>query len=108
MFENLELFPPAKRNLLIAKYKIGGGNLEALGKLQSACFELGVVSKEEHGKLEEGGFVAHVTLGKFRGMKVEQSTAVERVVRGVEKGLDGSIVRALELPFKELCLCGGA
>ena len=105
-FNRLELFPPTKRNLLVAMYKIGTGNLEALSRLQKACLDLGVLSREEHVKFEQGDFVAHVTLGKFRGMKAEQSTAVERVVNRVSEGLDESIVRSLGLPFNELCLRG--
>jgi len=68
-FAALELFPPSKRNLLIARYSIKGKNLEAVHKLQAACFEMGLVSKEEHTKSQSTEFIGHVTLGKFRGMR---------------------------------------
>lgn len=61
-FESLELFPPTKRNLLIARYRIAGGKLAALRRLQVACFELGLVSKEEHAECQNTDFVAHITL----------------------------------------------
>jgi len=106
-FERLELFPPTKRNLLVARYKIAGRNLEAVRKLQAECFGLGMVSmEEEEGRLKGEEFVAHVTLGKFRGMKAEQSTGVERAVRKLNEGLEENVLMELGLPFREVCLCG--
>lgn len=106
-FEALELFPPSKRNLLIAKYHIKGGNLDALRKLQVACYELGLVSEEEHTISQKTDFIAHVTMGKFRGMKSEQIGSVEKAVAKVNALLDAKAKEGLSLPFESACICGG-
>jgi 2'-5' RNA ligase len=106
-FKVLELFPPTKRNLLIAKYIIKGKELEALRKLQMACYEIGLVSEEEHAKSQSTEFVGHVTLGKFRGMRADQSSAVQKAIAKVNSLLDGTARQSLLLPFEAACLCGG-
>ncbi|KAH8594851.1 hypothetical protein B0O99DRAFT_165256 [Bisporella sp. PMI_857] len=105
-FTALELFPPTKRNLLIARYNIDGQNLDAVRELQKACYEQGLVSEEEHIKSQGSDFVAHVTLGKFRGMRADQSSAVEKAVLQVSAFLGETGRQALELPFEAACLCG--
>jgi len=103
-FEALELFPPAKRNLLIAKYTINGAKLAALWKLQVSCFETGLVSKEEHARSQGNDFVAHVTLGKYGGMRADQLSSVDKTVLKVNNALDQSDQQALALPFEAACL----
>lgn len=106
-FEALELFPPSKRNLLIAKYRISGQDLDALRKLQIGCFELGLVSENEHDKSQGTDFVAHITLGKFRGMKANQSSLVDKAIADVNATLTPEFKRTLALPFQSAYLCGG-
>jgi 2'-5' RNA ligase len=103
-FDSLELFPPSKRNLLIARYLVDGAALEAIRALQNACFEAGAVSLEEHTALQNTPFVAHVTLGKFRGMRTDQISAVDKAVATVNKSTNNE---QLSLPFQACCLCGG-
>jgi 2'-5' RNA ligase len=106
-FEALELFPPSKRNLLIAKYHIKDAYLDPLRKLQVACFELGLVSKEEHTTSQTTDFIAHITLGKFKGMKSAQISSVNKAVGNVNSLVDEKAREALSLPFESACLCGG-
>jgi 2'-5' RNA ligase len=107
VFDALELFPPTKRNLLIAKYRIAGEKLAALRKLQIACYDLGLVSKVEHENSQSMDFVAHITLGKFRGMRADQTSSVDKAITKVNSVLDGTARQALSLPFEAACLCGG-
>lgn len=106
-FEAFELFPPTKRNLLIAKYAVQGEELKAVRKLQAECFAAGFVSDEEHNQRLESEFVAHVTLGKFRGMKADQSSGVQKAISMVNNHIGTEEREALELPFEAACLCGG-
>ena len=72
-----------------------------------ACYDLGLVSRAEHESSQSKNFVAHITLGKFRGMRADQISSVEKVIVKISSTIDGTARKALLLPFGAACLCGG-
>jgi 2'-5' RNA ligase len=79
----LELFPPGKQNLLIARFDIDKAGLARVRELQRACHAVGLVNKEEWERILVTPFVAHITLGKFRGMRADQLAGVAASVASI-------------------------
>jgi len=76
----LELFPPGKQNLLIARFHADKTALARVRALQEACYTAGLLSHDEWARVVSAPFAPHITLGKFRGMRADQLAAVAAAV----------------------------
>ena len=64
-FVDFQLFPPTKHNLLIARFEASPRLCALRRELWSLCTAAGV------GLADDGDWVPHVTLGKFRATKAQ-------------------------------------
>jgi len=69
-FASYALFPPSKKNLLVATFAMSGKTLAVIKNLKRDVFGLGLLSEERE------TFVAHITLGKILS-KTSQHHAID-------------------------------
>ena len=115
-FSGIDVFPPGKNNLLVARFEAS----PALHELQRLVEENAVVSSGSAARSEGGAWAPHVTLGKVRASRADVGGAGLRAAahvwrmcgQGVDEGvgpfapMHGVLDALLVAPSDGLTLCG--
>lgn len=119
-FSGIDVFPPGKCNLLVARFEVPPWLTEQQRVIEAAAHAAGVRCSTSEAKAGYGVWAPHVTLGKVRAKRAEVTAAASRAAKSVNtmcrreakegcgvSGLERDVLDALLMaPADGLTLCG--